>query len=77
MDTIEITDKKKGKITMEVVLTYKNNTNSYVIYKEINGKDIYIAKYNDDNDELDTNLTEDEIKFGEKVLNEMLNKANN
>ena len=74
MNTIEITDKKKGKIKMEVVLTYENDNNKYVIYKEIKGTDVYIAKYNDNNDNLDTNLTDAEIEFGQKVLEGAINE---
>lgn len=75
MDTIKIkTDKEI--IEMEVVLTYHVNDKDYVIYKDKDDVH-YIAKYNFVNDDLDTNLTENEIAYGEKVLVEVLNEINN
>lgn len=74
MDVIKIKDKTKGIIEMEVVLTYKFEGKDYVIYKDKEDV-LYIAKYNLNNDKLDTNLSESEIKYGEKVLSEVLNCA--
>lgn len=73
METIKIRDEKKGVIEMEIVLTYDYKDNNYVIYKD--NKDLYIAKYNYDNELLNTDLKEEEISFGEKVLKEVLHNA--
>lgn len=75
MDKIIIkTDKET--IEMEVVLTYQMNNNNFVIYKD--KKNVhYIAKYNLKNDDLDTDLTDEELAYGEKVLNGVLNEINN
>lgn len=70
MDKIIIHDKEKGKIEMEVVLTFIFCDKNYVIYKD--DKDYFIAKYNNDNDFFDTNLNEEEIRYGEKVLEGVL-----
>ena len=73
MDKITIKTKNNEVIEMEVVLTYQNNDKDYVIYKDKENFH-YIAKYNYSNDELDTNLNENEITFGEQVLNEVINE---
>ena len=75
MDKITIkTDKET--IEMEVVLTYQTDNNNYVIYKDKENVH-YIAKYNLKNDDLDTELTDEELAYGEKVLNGVLNEINN
>lgn len=73
MDKIKIKTDNDEIIEMEVVLTYKNRDKDYVIYKDQENVH-YIAKYNYSNDELDTDLTEEEITFGEQVLNEVINE---
>lgn len=62
-------------IEMEVVLTYKKDEKDYVIYKDKQNIH-YVAKYNFLNDDLDTDLSEDEISYGEKILNEVINEIN-
>lgn len=74
MDKIVIKTNKKS-IEMEVVLTFKINGKDFVIYKDEENNH-FIAKYNFRNDKLDTNLTDEELLFGEKVLNEVLNETN-
>lgn len=76
MDTIKIKDKIKGIIEMEVVLSYKTNSKNYVIYKDC-ADTLYIAEYNYENDKLNSNLTEEEIKFGEKMLKEVQKNVKN
>lgn len=75
MDKIIIQDKEKGRLEMEVVLTFSFHDRNYVIYKDDN--DYFIAKYNEENDLLDTNLNEEEITYGEKVLEEVLKNVKN
>lgn len=73
MDKIKIKTDKNEIVEMELVLTYQNNDKDYVIYKDQENVH-YIAKYKYSNDELDTNLNENEITFGEHVLNEVINE---
>lgn len=74
MDTITIKTNDNEVLEMEVVLTYQNNGVDYVIYKDIDNVH-YIAKYNFSNDELDTDLSDEEITFGQQVLNEVLDEV--
>lgn len=73
MDKIIIQDKIKGKVEMEVVMTFRFKDSNYVIYKDI--EEYYIAKYNETDDCLDTCLTEDELLYAENVLKEVLNNV--
>lgn len=77
MNKITINDKEKGRVEMEIVMTYENDNNKYVIYKEVNLPEYYIAKYKTDTSILDTNLTDEEIAFGEKVLEGAINEVKN
>lgn len=68
-DYIYIYDSNNNKLKMEVVLKfnidgYKSN---YIIYRD--NKDYFVAKYIGDNIvDLDTDLSETEIKFCKKML---------
>lgn len=74
MDTITIKTNDNAVIEMEVVLTYQNNGVDYVIYKDDDNVH-YIAKYNYENEELNTYLSDEEISFGEQVLNEVIDEV--
>lgn len=74
MDTITIKTNDNAVIEMEVVLTYQNNGVDYVIYKDDDNVH-YIAKYNHENEELNTYLSDEEISFGEQVLNEVIDEV--
>ena len=58
----------------DTVLTYQNNGVDYVIYKDDDNVH-YIAKYNYENEELNTYLSDEEISFGEQVLNEVIDEV--
>lgn len=76
MDIITIFDNDNIPINMEVVLTYKFNMNQYIIYRSLDKKDYFIAKSLSDHS-LDTNLNDDEIKYGEMVLRGVLDEIKN
>lgn len=74
MDIINITDKDNNIVQMEVVSTFKldNKEYTYLIYRELDGSKVYIAKYKDNIEELDTNLDEFELKMCENIMNEVV-----
>lgn len=68
-DYIYIYDSNNNKLKMEVVLKFNIDgyNSNYIIYKD--SKDYFVAKYVGDNIvDLDTNLSEKEIKFCEEML---------
>ena len=72
-DYIYIYNSLGEKEKMELVLTFKLKSN-YVIYKTLDGNNTYIARYKDNIEELDTNITEKEIELIEKMLEGIKNE---
>ncbi len=75
-DYIYIYNSLGEKEKMELVLTFKlkDVKSNYVIYKTLDGNNTYIARYKDNIEELDTNITEKEIELIEKMLEGIKNE---
>ena len=58
MDYIYITDENNNKIKMELVTTFelKNRDYKYIIYCELDKSHLYLAKYIDNKEYLNTNF---------------------
>ena len=78
MDYIYITDEFNNKIKMELVTTFelKGYKYKYIIYKDLEGKHFYLAKYKDNVEELNTNFTEYEYKLCNEIFKEVTKKWN-
>lgn len=74
MDIITIKDKNNNLIKMEIVLTYCLNNVDFIIYSSLDKKDYFLAKYNK-NGNLNTNLSDEEIEYGNKILKGVLKNA--
>ena len=72
MDKIEIIMDNGLKEDMEIVLEYDYNQSKYIIYKN-KKNNYYIAKC-DENYNLDTELNNTEIKYGEDILKGAINE---
>ena len=68
-DLIEIKNKDNKLETKELVATYTlNNLYNYLIYKDLNADNFYVARYEgEDVVDLITNLSEEEINLA-KIL---------
>lgn len=74
-DIIYIKNTYGQKIPFEAVTVYnlEKSKYNYIIYRDLEQKDYYIAKYlGDDIADLDTNLTEEELDIGNKILKGVL-----
>lgn len=76
-DVIEVFDKESNEYKKMEVVTIFNLNNyplNYIIYREINKSHYYVAKYKEANySDLDTNLSNDELKLCEEVFKNVLN----
>ena len=78
-DIIEIYDENGTVTEMEVVTIFKLDEYSfnYMIYKKPEENDYYVAKYNGNNFvNLNTDLSNKELIFSNKVLKEVLKICN-
>ena len=77
MDYIYITDEFNNKLKMELVSTFelKGYAYKYIIYKDINNH-LYLAKYKDDVEELNTDFTEKEYELCNVIFKEVSKKWN-
>ena len=66
-DLIKINTNDKEK-EMEIVLTFDYNNKNYIIYKDFTS--YYVSKY-DMEGNLDNNISSNELKICEKVLEEV------
>lgn len=73
MDFIYVEDLNKKKKKMEVVTTMEleGYPSNYIVYCELDHSHYYVAKYKDNIEELDTNLTEKEIELCTIIVNEV------
>ena len=70
---IDIYDSNKNILKMEVIMTFnlKGYSDNYLIYKD--DRKYYIAKYSGENVvNLNTDLSDGEIKLAEKILERFL-----
>lgn len=74
MDYIYITDENMNEKKMEVVSTFEleGYDSKYIIYNELDKSHYYLAKYKDDIDSLDTNLSDKEIKLCNTIFEEIM-----
>lgn len=70
MDYITITDNEGNELLMEVVTTFEmeGSEYKYIIYTETDRSNYYLAKYKDNIEELNTDITKKEVEFCEKIL---------
>ena len=76
MDYIEIEDNNGNKIEMQVVTIFKLDgySSNYMIYSDKEKKHYYVAKFNDNNTDLDTNLSDKEYELCDSVFKEVINR---
>ena len=74
MDYIYVTDENNNEKQMEVVSTFKLDgyNFNYIIYCELDKSHFYIAKYRDNIDDLDTNLSDKEINLCNIIFEEIM-----
>lgn len=74
MDYIEITDSNNNKKKMEVVNIFEleGYPKKYIIYKELDDSHYYLAKFQDNIEDLDTNFTNKEYEMCQVIFNEVL-----
>jgi len=73
MNYIGITNNDGTTTKMEIVTTFKLDkfNDNYIIYTDIERKHYYIAKYLLDG-KLDTNISNQELKYANAILKEVL-----
>lgn len=73
-DYIDIYDADGNVTTMELVFQFERNKIYYIVYKPIDGEELYVAKYKKGiNDDFDSNLTSEELEICNKVYEEIKN----
>ncbi|MBP3840844.1 MAG: hypothetical protein IK997_01820 [Bacilli bacterium] len=74
MNNIYIYDSNNKRLEMEVVTIFKfaNNIFNYVIYTDMDRNNYYVAKYVYEIDELNTDLTENELNICNQILEGVL-----
>jgi len=74
MNSIYIYDSNNKRLEMEVVTIFKfaNNIFNYVIYTDMDRNNYYVAKYVYEIDELNTDLTENELNICNQILEGVL-----
>ena len=79
MDYINITDDKGNLLKMEVVSTFEleGYPSHYIIYKELDGFHYYLAKYRDNVEDLDTNISDSEYQLCNTIFKEVVPNVGN
>lgn len=74
MDYIYITDDKDNKQKMELVSTFEleGYNYKYIIYSELDKSHYYIAKYQDNIEDLNTNLSDKELELCNTMFEEIM-----
>ena len=73
-DYIDIYDANGNVTTMELVFGFECNKIHYIVYKPLDGEDLYAAKYiKSINEDFDSNLTSEELDVCNKIYEEMKN----
>jgi uncharacterized protein YrzB (UPF0473 family) len=74
MDYIYITCEDGNEKKMEVVSIFELDgyESKYIIYSELDKSHYYLAKYKDNIEELDTNLTDKEMKLCNTIFEEIM-----
>ena len=70
MDYIYVYDENNNKLKMQVVIIFnlKNYKENYIIYCKPDKSHYYLAKYNDNIRDLNTQFSENELKLCNKVF---------
>jgi hypothetical protein len=73
MNLIDVYDDNNQKKTMRIIMSFfiENQNNNYVIYEELDKSHTYVAKYNPQTGDLDTNISDDELQKCEEVVKGM------
>lgn len=74
MDLIEIKDQNGQKKKMEVVTIFglENKVEKYIIYRELDASHYYVAKFKNNENDLDTNLSKEEYELCNKIFKEVV-----
>lgn len=70
MNYIDIYDDKNQKHKMKIINTIFMDNKRYIIYSELDESHYYVARYNEEGT-LETDLSEQEIKRCEAILEEI------
>ena len=75
---IDIIDEENNKKKMEIVTTFNLDgySDNYIIYSELDKSHFYVAKYKDNKNDLDTDLSNKELMLCNKVLKEVIKLCN-
>lgn len=78
MDYIYITDNLNNKLKMELVTTFelKGFSYKYIIYRDLDNKHYYLAKYKDNIEELNTTFSTKEYELCNEIFKEVINQWN-
>ena len=70
MDYIDIYDDKGNKKQMKVVSIFEleGYEYHYIVYKELDDSRVYLAKFKENQEELNTNISEEELKLCEAIM---------
>lgn len=75
-NVFEITTSDNKKEQMQLICDFVWENKKYIIYSQINKKDYYVAKYNED-ESLDTNLSDKELAYCNKIFLEVVKNVKN
>ena len=75
-DYIDIYDDNNNSSTMEAVCTFELNNSSFIIYSDLDKSHYYLSKYDKDNN-LITDISEDELNKANSIFMEVMNETRN
>ncbi len=75
-DYIDILDENNNKETMEAVCSFELNSFSFIIYTDLDKKHYYLSKYDKDNN-LITDISDDEYNKANSIFMEVMNEPRN
>lgn len=71
---IDIYDSIGNIVTMELVLSFKVNNTTYIVYRELDNEKMYAAKFiKNINEDFDSNLNSQELELVNKIYRGMQN----
>jgi hypothetical protein len=75
-DYIDIYGDNNNSSTMEAVCTFELNNSSFIIYSDLDKNHYYLSKYDKDNN-LITDISEDELNKANSIFMEVMNETRN
>ena len=75
-DYIDIYGDNNNSSTMEAVCTFELNNSSFIIYSDLDKSHYYLSKYDKDNN-LITDISEDELNKANSIFMEVMNETRN